>query len=158
MISRNVLCDLTIIYFNCAAITKFNIKRRVFFLILYLALTTRTINPLMHNVPKWSSSICYKIFKVCLTILGCYALTLSWRRSLSYRNYSIDPQSKSMDWCRYYGDLRHERVKELKLLIISVDDAFLVSECFEHIRKVSAKTGCRCCISRCGEYVELSRQ
>ena len=63
-----------------------------------------------------------------------------------------------MDWFRYYGGLRHERVKGLKFLIISGDDAFLVSECFEHIRKVSAKTGCRCCISRCGEYVELSRQ
>ena len=37
-------------------------------------------NPLMHNVPKWSDrllkscSICCKIFKVCLTILGHYAL------------------------------------------------------------------------------------
>ena len=48
-----------------------------------------------------------------------------------------------MDWFRYYGGLRHERVKGLKFLIISGDDAFLVSECFEHIRKVSAKTGCR---------------
>ena len=38
------------------------------------------INPLIHNVPKWSDthlkscSICCKIFKVCLTILGHYAL------------------------------------------------------------------------------------
>ena len=37
-------------------------------------------NPLMHNAPKWSDtlkkscSICCKIFKVCLTILGRYAL------------------------------------------------------------------------------------
>ena len=37
-------------------------------------------NPLMHNVPKWSDtllkscSIYCKIFKVCLTILGQYAL------------------------------------------------------------------------------------
>ena len=38
-------------------------------------------------------------------------LTLSWRRPLSYRNQSIDLQSKSMDWFLYDRDLRHERVK-----------------------------------------------
>ena len=37
-------------------------------------------------------------------------LTLSFRRSLSYRNQSIDLQSKSMDWFLYDSDLRHERV------------------------------------------------
>ena len=37
-------------------------------------------------------------------------LTLSWRRSLSYRNQSIDLQSKSMNWFLYDRDLRHERV------------------------------------------------
>ena len=31
--------------------------------------------------------------------------------SLSYRNQSIDLQSNSLDWYRYYRDLRHERVK-----------------------------------------------
>ena len=31
----------------------------------------------MHNVPKWSDKCC-KIFKVCLTILGNYALKGSW--------------------------------------------------------------------------------
>ena len=36
-------------------------------------------------------------------------LTLSWRRSLSYRNQSIDLQSKSMNWFLYDRDLRHER-------------------------------------------------
>ena len=40
----------------------------------------KLFSPLMHNVPKWSDtlsrscSICCKIFKVCLTILGYYAL------------------------------------------------------------------------------------
>ena len=38
-------------------------------------------------------------------------LTLSWRRPLSYRNQSIDLQSKSMDWFLYDDGLRHERVK-----------------------------------------------
>ena len=37
-------------------------------------------------------------------------LTLSWWRSLSYRNQSIDLQSKSVDWFLYDRDLRHEKV------------------------------------------------
>ena len=39
-------------------------------------------------------------------------LTLSWRRSLSYRNQSIDLQSKSVDWFLYDRDLSHERVNK----------------------------------------------
>ena len=38
-------------------------------------------------------------------------LTLSWRRPLSYRNQSIDLQSKSLDWFLHDNGLRHERVK-----------------------------------------------
>ena len=38
------------------------------------------------------------------------ALTYSRRRSLSYRNQSIDLQSKSIDWFLYDKNLRHERV------------------------------------------------
>ena len=37
-------------------------------------------------------------------------LTLSWRRQLSYRNQSIDLQSKPMDWLLYDNGLRHDRV------------------------------------------------
>ena len=37
-------------------------------------------------------------------------LTLSWRRSLSYRNHPIDLICKSVDWFLYDRDLRHERV------------------------------------------------
>ena len=40
-----------------------------------------------------------------------YYLTLSWRRPISYRNWSIDLQSKSMDWFLYDIGLRHERDK-----------------------------------------------
>ena len=36
----------------------------------------------------------------------------SWRRLLSYRNHSIDLQSKSMDWFLYNKGLRHERVND----------------------------------------------
>ena len=38
------------------------------------------------------------------------SLTLSWRRSLSYRNQSIDLQSKWMNWFLYDSDFCHERV------------------------------------------------
>ena len=38
-------------------------------------------------------------------------LTLSWRRSLSYRNQSIDLQGKSMDWFIHDNGFRHKRVK-----------------------------------------------
>ena len=38
-------------------------------------------------------------------------LTISWWRSLSYRNQSIDLLYKSMDWFLYDRDLRYEKVK-----------------------------------------------
>ena len=38
-------------------------------------------------------------------------LTLSWRRSFSYRNQSIDLLAKSMDWFLYDKSLRHERFR-----------------------------------------------
>ena len=44
-------------------------------------------------------------------ILNLCDLTLSCRRSLSYRNQSIGLLCKSMDWFLYDMDLRHERVK-----------------------------------------------
>ena len=40
-----------------------------------------------------------------------YPLTLSWWRSPSYRNQSIDLLWKSVDWFLYDRILRHERVK-----------------------------------------------
>ena len=39
-------------------------------------------------------------------------ITLSWRRSLSYRNQCIGLLCKSLDWFLYDKDLRHERVKK----------------------------------------------
>ena len=41
------------------------------------------------------------------------SLTPSWRGPLSYRNQSIDLQSKSMDWFLYDNSLCHERVKRM---------------------------------------------
>ena len=63
------------------------------------------------------SSICiYKsqnLLSVCKlnSSTRMWILTLSWRRSLSYRNQSIDFSSKSKEWFLYDRDLRHERFK-----------------------------------------------
>ena len=45
-----------------------------------------------------------------LILLWVWDLTLSWRKSLSYRNQYIDLQGKSMDWVLYNRDLHHEKV------------------------------------------------
>ena len=42
--------------------------------------------------------------------MGYNDLTLSWWRPLSYRNQSINLQSKSVDWFLYDNGFRHERV------------------------------------------------
>ena len=42
------------------------------------------------------------------------ALTFSWRRSLSYRNQSIDLYCKSMDWLLYDKDLCHKGLKNME--------------------------------------------
>ena len=47
----------------------------------------------------------------CFSVKFARFLTLSRRMPLSYRNQSIDLQSKSVDWFLYNNDLRHERVK-----------------------------------------------
>ena len=46
-----------------------------------------------------------------LTLYAPAPLTLSWRKSLSYRNQSMDLLCKSMDWGLYNRNLRHERFK-----------------------------------------------
>ena len=40
--------------------------------------------------------------------VGWNGLTLSWQRSLSYRNQPTDLKSKSIDWFLYDIDLRQE--------------------------------------------------
>ena len=42
-----------------------------------------------------------------------YYLTLSWRRSVSYKNQSIDLLYILVNWFLYDRDLRHERVNAL---------------------------------------------
>ena len=56
------------------------------------------------------------VFTYCLS----QKINFSWRRSLSYRNQSIDLQSKAVDWFLYDRDLRHERVRERNLDVITL--------------------------------------
>ena len=48
-------------------------------------------------------------------------MNLSWRRSLLYKNQSIDFQNKSMDWFLYDKNLCHEIVNALLLAYIHWD-------------------------------------
>ena len=50
-----------------------------------------------------------------------FLLTLSWRKLLSYRNQSIDLQTKSMDWFLYDDSLRHERVNLFKIVTLLIN-------------------------------------
>ena len=52
------------------------------------------------------------------------ALTLSWRRLLSYRNQSTELQSRSIDWFLYHNDLREERVKGVYLSFHLLNDSW----------------------------------
>ena len=69
--------------------------------------------------PKCSGSKCCS-----LTLL-----TLSWRRPSSYRNQSIDLQSKSMDWFLYDNCLRYERVKWRKTSYFCTVNVFRQDHC-----------------------------
>ena len=60
-----------------------------------------------------------------------YILTLSWRRSLSYRNQFIDLLCKSMDWFLHDRNLRHERVKGSKLMLIHKWYQYIKSSCIK---------------------------
>ena len=61
-------------------------------------------------------------------ILVIAKLTLLWQGPLpfSYRNQSIDLQSKSMDWFLYDNSLRHERVKSTTgWLLLTISKCFI---------------------------------
>ena len=66
--------------------------------------------------PRFKNKIIFLNFKeyVGLNIFLHFfpILTLSWRRSLSYRNQSTDLKSKSIDWFLYDKGLRHESIKK----------------------------------------------
>ena len=62
-------------------------------------------------------------------------LTLSWRRSLLYRNQSIDLQRKSMDWFLYDRDVRHENVKVTLIIFFWFTEFFMVMGSKERKKK-----------------------
>ena len=82
-------------------------------------------SPFMQNGPcgqthfKTIATFAARFLK-CLTILGCYALTFSWRRLLSYRNQSIDLFCKSMDWIETSVMKELKGSKIIDLLLIGV--------------------------------------
>ena len=67
----------------------------------------------MKLLPYCCHFYCHLISVGPTTVLSLSFITINsfMRRSLSNRNQPIDLQSKSMDWCLYDSDLRHERVK-----------------------------------------------
>ena len=68
---------------------------------------------------KCSGDWILKIWHLASLFLGlCRPLTFSWRRLLSYRNQSTDLTHISVDWFLYDNDLRHERVKENRYLLL----------------------------------------
>ena len=81
-------------------------KFHAFFWCFYCWLWTKKCRPrFITNVV--CKLVIYKISKI---IKKQTLLTLSWRRALSYRNQSIDLQSKLIDWFLYNNGLCHERV------------------------------------------------
>ena len=66
-----------------------------------------------------------------------YFLTLSWRRSLSYRNQSIDLLCKSKDSFLYDRGHRHERVKKSNLYYCIVRFSSYLILNFKRIAKFS---------------------
>ena len=59
----------------------------------------------------WSFEIIYKVYtRIAQRVEIVWYLTLSRRRSISYRNQYIHLQSKSMDWFLYDIGLHRERV------------------------------------------------
>ena len=63
------------------------------------------------NFNSWISFAENLVIVLLMLIVTEEYLTLSWRRTLSYRNQSIDLVCIPMDWFLYDNDHRHERVK-----------------------------------------------
>ena len=66
-----------------------------------------SVNRMQYNISDLFPNLKHGLPK-----LTTQSLASSWRRSLSYRNESIDLLCKSMDWFLYDRALRHERIKK----------------------------------------------
>ena len=69
------------------------------------------------------SEFCFRTCKNRLSVCDGWRASwlFQWRRSLSYRNQTIDFQNKSVDWFLYDRGIRHERVHPLLLTFIHQD-------------------------------------
>ena len=67
------------------------------------------------------------------------SLILSCRKSLSYRNHSIDLQSKSLGPFLYKRNLRHQRVNGLKDRRISLLDISLQKYYLQNLFEINTK-------------------
>ena len=101
-----------------------------FFFVMFLAFSFQIISFLRYSFILVISACSLVFFECCTTFLSQFShnsfrcillflfvnasgLTLSWRRSSSYRNQSIDLGCKSINWFLYDRGLRHKRVKGL---------------------------------------------
>ena len=64
-------------------------------------------------------------------------LILSWGRSLSYRNQSINLQSKLMDWFLYDRDFRHERATAVLEFIFWIVGSFPYKDNTQDVRSTT---------------------
>ena len=77
-----------------------------------------------------------KLYKNCARHqIFLISLTLSWRRPLSYRNYSTDLICKWMGWFLYDNGLPHERVKSINNYL-TVSNWSLYYYCSEWRQKI----------------------
>ena len=97
-------------------------ESHLYFLLLYRACNISycrsfgRINPLIHNVPKWCSK-CSKIFKVCLTILGNYALKgLSTKRIHKF----LSGNSRSVIYILLNQLIYHTDITNRSLLLLKL--------------------------------------
>ena len=83
-------------------------------------------------------------------------LTLSWQRSLSNRNQSIDLLCKSVEWFLCDSDLRHERANEkLRGNFINYARKFLVYWWQNSLSYVFLRTGI---LKKIAEFIGLHAQ
>ena len=73
------------------------------------------LNNLFHTTPPPGEGFWLLIMDILSVRIS--PLTLSWRRSLSYRNQFIDLLHKSIDWFLYVMDLRQDRFNFVLLLL-----------------------------------------
>ena len=69
------------------------------------------------------SEFCFRTCKNRLSVCDGWRASwlFQWRRSLSYRNQTIDFENKSVDWFLYDRGIRHDRVHPLLLTFIHQD-------------------------------------